>query len=86
MNGHKDHKRNISAHNLPMGIALPRRTPARDKPAAAFLTQLLATRDAAPLERVRLGNAGNAAASLYRRVETSDVKRVPMGYRKTLSA
>lgn len=61
---------------LPMGVVAPQFA-ARPRPAAAFLTQLIASRPPSP---------GTEASSAYRRAEESDRKRLPPGYRKTLSA
>lgn len=87
MNGSDTKKRSISAHNLPIGLVAPR--PRVDgaraaRPASAFLAQLLATRENAPL--MRAPRRESVATITYRSVEVSDVKRMPMGYRKTLSA
>lgn len=61
---------------LPMGVITPQPT-SRPRPAAAFVAQLIASRP--PCGR-------GEASSAYRRTEESDLKRLPPGYRKTLSA
>jgi hypothetical protein len=88
VNGSETKKRNISAHNLPISLGGPRPRPemSRPGPASAFLAQLLATRENAPLARARGQERETLATRTYRTVEASDIKRMPVGYRKTLSA
>lgn len=78
-------KRHISAHRLPVSLPLPRARPPSDAPAAAFLVQLMepprkVATITTPVSRDTL------ASQRYRSAETSDVKRVPMGYRKSVIA
>ncbi|RDE07591.1 hypothetical protein [Pelagibacterium lacus] len=79
MNGTKDAKRIVTGHRLPVSLPLPRPVPAVARPPAPFLAQLLAT---APM---RPAAGGAMADSAYRHAEGSDAKRMPMGYRKTLT-
>lgn len=78
-------KRTISGHHLPVSLSVPRARPslARSSLQAAFLAQLI--------ESARAGTSASAsretrASQFYRSAETSDHKRVPMGYRKSVSA
>lgn len=74
--------RPVSAQRLPMGPAplRARATPHSARPAAAFLAHLLSGKPnvVQPKE--------NVADRLYRQTEASDVKRLPPGFRKNLSA
>ena len=81
----KPDKRTISGHRLPVNLSVPHARPslARSAPQAAFLAQLI--------ESARAGTSASAsretrASQFYRSAETSDQKRVPMGYRKSVSA
>ncbi|GGA35473.1 hypothetical protein [Pelagibacterium lentulum] len=80
-------KRPFSVHNLPIALSAvrPATAPGRERSGAAFLTQLLANREIAPMQPV-MRSAGTQADSAYRNTDTLDVKRVPMGYRKALDA
>lgn len=81
MTGEGDTKRYISTHRLPVSLPFTRsKANIAGAPQAAFLTQLLGTPQRA------VGQPAPQAFSTYRSVETSDLKRMPMGYRKTLSA
>ncbi|SDG13586.1 hypothetical protein [Pelagibacterium luteolum] len=81
MSGTGDTKRYVSAHRLPVSLPLARPKPSTaGAPQAAFLTQLLGTPQRTG------GQSAPQAFSTYRSVETSDLKRMPMGYRKALSA
>ncbi|MCD7061336.1 hypothetical protein [Pelagibacterium xiamenense] len=81
-------KRIISAHNLPIAIERPAPRPSlvRISTQSAFAAQLIATRDGMPVQRARRRASDGEANSAYRLTDTLDVKRVPAGYRKTLSA
>lgn len=81
MTGKSDTKRTVSAHRLPVSLPLARAKPhVSGAPQAAFLTQLLVSPQ-------RLSSSGAPQAfSAYRDVEASDHKRMPMGYRKAVSA
>lgn len=83
MSAGQEKNRHISAHNLPMEPSAfrERRGALRNRPAAAFLTQLLiAPAPSAP------ASASHPATRAYESVEHSDEKRLPAGYRKALSA
>ena len=70
-------KRYISAHRLPVSVPLPR-VPRPSPMPAAFLVQLMN----APLPVAR----DEQASQHYRSAETSDVRRLPVGYRKSVLA
>jgi len=81
----KPEKRTISGHHLPVSLSVPRARPslADSAPPAAFLAQLI--------ESARAGTPASAsretqASRFYRSAETSDLKRIPRGYRKSVSA
>lgn len=84
--GRNDTKRYVSGHRLPVSLPLSRaaRTPAALDMPAAFVAQLLTSAPAngRPADRARENHADRA----YRGVEASDRKRLPMGYRKAVSA
>ncbi|WP_116652682.1 hypothetical protein [Pelagibacterium sediminicola] len=82
LSAERDRDRPISAQRLPIALAVPRprALPGAARPGAAFLTQLLTGRPNLS------SSSGNEADCTYRRVESSDVKRLPPGYRKNLSA
>lgn len=88
MDRDKNNARPISAHRLPvsLGTPMPRPSLAASRPAAAFLAQLLATRENLPDQRKSGRTVGSEASGAYRRTESIDVKRMPMGWRKSLSA
>ncbi|WP_404401582.1 hypothetical protein [Pelagibacterium halotolerans] len=88
MRNGESEKRIISAHNLPMAVERSAQRPpiVRIVTQSAFTAQLIATRDAMPIQRARRRASDGEASSAYRRTDTLDVKRLPMGYRKTLSA
>lgn len=81
----KTEKRTISGHRLPVSLSVPRAKPslAGSAPQATFLAQMI--------ESARVGTPAppsreSPASQFYRAIETSDLKRVPMGYRKSVSA
>ncbi|WP_417583724.1 hypothetical protein [Pelagibacterium sp.] len=83
MDTNRQEKRTISGQRLPMNLAVPRASQSRGAPPAAFLAQLI--------ESARAGTSASAsrenrASQYYRTTETSDLKRVPTGYRKSVSA
>lgn len=82
MSAERNRDRPISAQRLPVSLALPRprALPGAARPGAAFLAQLLTGRPNIAAPR------GNEADCAYRRVEMSDIRRLPPGYRKNLSA
>ena len=61
----------------------PRHAP---RPDAAFLAQLLAARDNLPVQRAHRRAAGTTASRAYAATRASTVRRLPMGYRRTLDA
>lgn len=67
--------RTVSAHRLPVSLPLPRS--ARPTPQAAFITQLLGSGVVA---------RETQATERYRLAEASDKRRMPVGYRKSVSA
>lgn len=76
-------KRSISAHRLPVSLPVPRAPRPLRVPPAPFLAQLMdAPHSMASLPLSRDG----LASQRYRSTEASDVKRVPMGYRKSVLA
>jgi hypothetical protein len=78
-------KRTISGHHLPVSLSVPRARPSlsRSAPPAAFLAQLIeSARTGAPASTAQ----ETLASQFYRSTEASDLKRVPMGYRKSVSA
>lgn len=85
-NGRNDTKRYVSGHRLPVSLPLSRagRSAAAVDMHAAFVAQLLVSIPAAggATDHAREHQADSA----YRGVEASDAKRMPMGYRKALSA
>lgn len=84
--GKMQEKRNISAHNLPMAFqSVPARS-ALPRPAAAFLAQLLSGSQSSSLIGKPLNAQDMQVNGTYRRVEASDIKRIPQGYRKSVSA
>lgn len=87
MNGTERTKRIVSAHRLPIALEAPhtRDDHASCGPEAPFVAQLLATRDSARMA-FAYRRVGSEASHAYRRTESSDVKRMPAGYRKTMSA
>lgn len=86
LNGRNDTKRYVSGHRLPVSLPLSRagRPAATLDMPAAFVAQLLTS---VPSNGGPVGPAReNQADRAYRGVEASDRKRLPMGYRKALSA
>lgn len=74
--------RPISAQKLPVSLAgpRPRAFPDAVRPAAAFLAHILSGRP-------NMATPKSATADrLYRQAEKSDIKRMPPGFRKNLSA
>lgn len=88
MRNGESEKRTISAHNLPIAIGRPAPRPslARIATQSAFVAQLIATRDAVPIQRARRRASDSEASSAYRLTNALDTKRIPLGYRKALSA
>lgn len=78
-----DRDRPISGQRLPIGLGAPRPRafPDAARPAAAFLAHLLSTRP-----NIVAPDTGTRAECAYRRAETSDIKRLPPGVRRNLSA
>ena len=64
---------------------MPRARPA-NAPEATFLAQLLSGPSDRTLGRALPATREGSANTAYRRTDTSDVKRMPMGYRKSISA
>lgn len=79
LSAERNKNRPVSAQRLPIACAAPqpRAFPGALRPAAAFLTQLLSARSTAQ---------SREADSTYREIEKSDIKRVPPGLRRNLSA
>ncbi|MBU1304160.1 MAG: hypothetical protein KKF33_01400 [Alphaproteobacteria bacterium] len=73
---------------LPMTLeaARPRPSLHRSQPGAAFVSQLLAARDNMPPQRARRRSTPQGAATAYADAARVAVKRMPMGYRKTVVA
>lgn len=86
MSGTGDTRRIVSAHRLPIALEPPhaRAANSAQRPGAAFVAQVLATREHRPLERARFGHGGEASCA-YRRTDQSDTKRLPAGYRKAVN-
>lgn len=82
MSAERNRDRPVSAQRLPVSLAAPRPRvlPGAARPGAAFLAQLLTGRPNIAVPH------GSEAECAYRRIEMSDVKRLPPGYRKNLSA
>lgn len=74
--------RPISGQRLPVSLSAPRPRvwPNAARPAAAFLAHLLSGKPNIAQPRA------HAADRLYRQAEASDIKRLPPGFRKNLSA
>ncbi|WP_338608945.1 hypothetical protein V6617_02785 [Pelagibacterium nitratireducens] len=85
MDTSKPEKRTISGHRLPVSLSVPRARPslAGSAPQAAFLAQLI---DSARASTPASPSRESRASQFYRAIETSDLKRLPMGYRKSVSA
>lgn len=79
----QDIKRIVSAHRLPVSLPLPRSNRPTLQP-AAFLTQLLES--AMPPADAPMVTRESEAARRYLLTETSDRRRMPVGYRKSVSA
>ena len=73
-------------YSLPMAVTRPSPRTVRQAPPSVFLAQLLSTHQASPLAGPEVDARDRDASSTYRKVEASDVKRLPLGYRKSLSA
>lgn len=73
---------------LPMAIepATPRPSLARSAPMAAFISQLLATRDRLPVAPRRHHGTTERAIGAYGKSAQITVKRMPQGYRKSVTA
>ncbi|WP_127144192.1 hypothetical protein [Pelagibacterium montanilacus] len=83
MDDPESRKRFVSAHRLPVAVgALRVRAPGQPA-GSAFVAQVLATR--APQPEAADART-RAATGAYRLTDRLDVKRMPMGYRKTMDA
>ena len=73
---------------LPMLLepARPRPSLQRSQAGAAFVSQLLAARDNMPTQRARRRSTPQGATNAYAETARVAVKRMPMGYRKTVVA
>lgn len=69
-------KRRISAHKLPISLPRPGALLSERAPQAAFLVQLLGT--GASISDAQANHS-------YRAAEASATKRIPTGYRKSVS-
>lgn len=71
-----------SGQRLPISLSVPRARawPGTVRPGAAFLAHLLSGKPNIAQPRP------HAADRLYRQAEASDIKRLPPGFRKNLSA
>lgn len=86
MSERQDHRRNISAHRLPVRLESMRPRLRENAPQSTFLAQLLAGMPATARAGRGVDPGKHRADAVYRQTETSDVKRVPAGYRKSLDA
>lgn len=73
---------------LPMVLeaSAPRPSLHRIQPGAAFVSQLLAARDNMPPQRARRRSTPQGATTAYAEAARVAVKRMPIGYRKTVVA
>lgn len=69
-----------------MGEARPRPSLRRSETRAAFVSQLLAERDRAPVQRERRRGPSEGAIGAYARSARNAVPRLPPGYRTTILA
>lgn len=70
---------------VPLTEATPRPSLARSAPTAAFVSQLIASRDHMPTQRPRRTNSVDNALGAYNRGATIAVRRLPQGYRKSVN-
>jgi len=68
------------------GISRPRPSLLRSETTAAFVSQLLAQRNDLPAQRARRRGTAEGAASAYAEGAQIAVKRMPMGFRKSVTA
>jgi len=66
--------------------ARPRPSLARSQTGAAFVSQLLASRANLPPQRLRRRGSAEGAIGAYANGAKVAIKRMPMGYRKTVLA
>ena len=71
---------------VPLTPSAPRPSLVRSAPSAAFVSQLIAARDNMPTQRPRRTNSVDNALGAYNRGATIAVRRLPQGYRKSVSA
>ena len=76
------------ASRLPVALqaARPRPSLARSQTGAAFISQLLAARANLPPQRLRRRGTAEGAIGAYASGANVAVKRMPVGYRKTVVA
>jgi len=77
-----------TGHALPMVIAPQEKDTAHlaPRPRAAFLAQLLATRQIFAGQALRRNATGDAATRAYAATRAITTRRLPAGYRRTLDA
>ena len=71
---------------VPTEPARPRPSLARSQTGAAFVSQLLASRANLPPQRLRRRGTSEGAIGAYASGANVTIKRMPMGYRKTVLA
>lgn len=71
---------------VPLAGSAPRPSLARSEIRAAFVSQLLAARASLDIQRTRRRAPADAALDAYRAGARIAVRRLPMGYRRTLLA
>lgn len=77
-----------NSSDLPVPLTPAERRPslAQSAPTAAFVSQLIAARDRLPAQRARRTGTIDNALGAYNRSATIAIKRLPLGYRKSLTA